>query len=83
VVHFKPPRTAWWGLRIFSGQAGGGGLEAFEGLSGPRGGLKFGLEEKGSPKYLREYRFQSDLTLNPCSCMDIWFHTLMHNLELI
>jgi hypothetical protein len=43
--------------------------------------MVFGLKEKGSPKYLRGYRFQSDLTLNPCSYMDIWFHTLMHNLD--
>jgi hypothetical protein len=67
------------------GRRGGGavGLEASEGLSGAPGGLKYGLEEKWSPKYLTGYRFQSDLTLNHCLYIDIWFHTLMHNLELI
>jgi hypothetical protein len=50
-------------------QAGkGGGLEASEGLSVPPGGLKHGLEQKGSPKYLRGYRFQNDLTLNVGVC---------------
>jgi hypothetical protein len=39
------------------------GLEASEGTSGPPRGLKHGLEQKGSPKYLRGCRFQSDLTL--------------------
>jgi hypothetical protein len=58
-------------------------LEASEGLSGPPEGLKYGLEEKGQSKYLRGYRFQSDLTLNPCVYIDIWFHTLIYNLELM
>jgi hypothetical protein len=48
-------------------KAGGGGvggrLEASEGFSSPPGGLKHGLVQKGYPKYLRGYSFQSDLTL--------------------
>jgi hypothetical protein len=40
----------------------GGAIEASEGLSGPPGGLKHGLERKGSPKYLRGYSFQSEFS---------------------
>jgi hypothetical protein len=29
-------------------------------VAGPPRGLKHGLDQKGSPKYLRGYRFQSD-----------------------
>jgi hypothetical protein len=41
-----------------------GGLEASEGPSGPPEGLKHDLEQKGSPKYLRGYRFKVTLPLN-------------------
>jgi hypothetical protein len=47
----------------------GGVLEASTRPSSPPGGLKHGLEQKGSPKYLRGYPFQSDLTL-----MVLWLY---------
>jgi hypothetical protein len=53
------PETGEPGLGKRGGR--GGGLEASEGLTGPPGGLKYDLEEKGSSKYLRGYRVQVTL----------------------
>jgi hypothetical protein len=65
---FEAPPQGKWGRGVLAGKQGReteagawGGLEASEGLSSTPGVLSHALGQKGSPNFLRGYRFQNDL----------------------